>query len=312
MKVSALITNFNYGRYVGKAIESALAQSHLLSEVVVVDDGSTDDSRSVIERYVQEHTDRVIAVIQDNAGQAGAINRGFEHCTGDVICMLDADDIWDPQKVEQVAEAFVACPEASMVTHHYRHIDQAGNVLQADAVGRTLSGHIAELIARIGAVWFFPAMSGLSFRRGVLEQILPIPADHWRLCADGALVFPACFLGPVVGMPDVLGSYRIHGANNYTDAGKDPDLVQANVEMTHAYLNDFLTRIGRPERVDVWRNLHYRRDRYYRHGGGVSEVISVAKLILNWPLYSPVQRFKFLTRFGVKTLAAYGKRMVTA
>ena len=103
----------------------------------------------------------------------------------------------------------------------------------------------------IGGQWVFGATSSLSLRRSALERILPIPAERWRLCADGAIAYPAAFLGKVVSLDEVLGSYRIHGSNNHYAAGLDPAKVQADMEMTNRYLNDFLERdrpagAGRP------------------------------------------------------------------
>lgn len=303
MNTSALLTNYNYGRYIRAAVESALDQTRAVAEVVVVDDGSTDDSRAIVQELAERHPGRVVPVFQANGGQAAAINAGFARCSGDIICMLDGDDVWDPEKVERVAEAFAAEPAAAMVMHRYRHIKRDGEVIREDGVGPLPGGDLASLMVRTGATWVFGATSSLSFRRSALEVILPIPAERWRLCADGALAYAAAFLGRVVSLDEVLGGYRIHGANNHADAGLDPAKVQADVEMTNGYLNDFLARIGRPERVDLMRNLPYRRDRYYRNGGGVAEAAAVARLIVGWPLYAPAERVKFLARFGVNVVS---------
>jgi hypothetical protein len=151
---------------------------------------------------------------------------------------------------------------------------------------------------RSGGAWVFGATSSLCLRREALDKILPIPCERWRLCADGAIAYPAVFLGDVISSDEVLGGYRIHGANNHYAAGLDSEKVQADVEMTNQYLNDFLKRIGRAERVDLMRNLHYRRDRFYRHGGDAGEMLAIARLILGWPLYrGPIERAKFLARF---------------
>src|SRR5919107_292807 len=84
VKVSIVINNYNYDRFLGRAIESALDQSYTLVEVVVVDDGSTDGSRQVMRRY----SDRVVTVEQPNGGQAAAINAGFAACHGDLVVFL--------------------------------------------------------------------------------------------------------------------------------------------------------------------------------------------------------------------------------
>jgi len=86
-RVSIVIINYNYGRFVRAAIESALAQTQK-TEVIVVDDGSTDESAIVIEPYA----DRVAVVSKENGGHTSAVNAGYEASSGEVVIFLDADD----------------------------------------------------------------------------------------------------------------------------------------------------------------------------------------------------------------------------
>src|SRR5215213_900396 len=92
--VSVIIDNYNYGRFLREAIDSALGQTYPRVEVIVVDDGSTDDSRAVIAAY----GDRVVPVLKENGGQASAFNAGFAASRGELICFLDADDTFMPEK----------------------------------------------------------------------------------------------------------------------------------------------------------------------------------------------------------------------
>jgi glycosyltransferase involved in cell wall biosynthesis len=90
--VSVIVGNYNYAAYVGEAIESVLAQTHPRVEVIVVDDGSTDGSRAVIERY----GDRVRALFKPNAGQGSVYNAGFRMAQGELVLFLDSDDVLLP------------------------------------------------------------------------------------------------------------------------------------------------------------------------------------------------------------------------
>src|SRR5689334_13928789 len=92
MQVSIVIDNYNTARFVGEAIESALGQTRPDVEVVVVDDGSTDGSRDVIAGF----EGRVRVVLQENRGQAGAVNTGYAAVSGDVVLFLDGDDVLLP------------------------------------------------------------------------------------------------------------------------------------------------------------------------------------------------------------------------
>ena len=100
--ISVLINNYNYGRFVGRAIDSALGQQAVDVEIVVVDDGSSDQSPAILEAY----GDRVKVLFQKNRGQAAAINTAVHSSSGEILCFLDADDWWAPTKLSAIAKAF--------------------------------------------------------------------------------------------------------------------------------------------------------------------------------------------------------------
>lgn len=104
--VSVIIPNYNYAKYVGDAIESVMAQSYKSFELIVVDNGSTDDSRLVLKEYEKKYAPQLKVVFQENRGQAGSRNRGIKESTGDLIALLDADDVWMPNKLEKQVEMF--------------------------------------------------------------------------------------------------------------------------------------------------------------------------------------------------------------
>src|SRR5260221_12358121 len=100
MKASIIVTSYNYERFLGHAIESALAQTHGETEVIVVDDGSTDGSRRVIDAF----GNRITSVPKANAGQASAFNAGFAASSGEIVPFLDSDDVLLPTATECAAK----------------------------------------------------------------------------------------------------------------------------------------------------------------------------------------------------------------
>jgi glycosyltransferase involved in cell wall biosynthesis len=216
--VSIVVNNYNYEHFVGKAIESALRQSYPYVEVVVVDDGSTDGSRRVIDRY----RDQVVTVEQANGGQAAALNAGFAACSGDLVIFLDADDELRPKAAEHVVQHF----RPGMAKLHFRldAVDQEGAPLgftNPPASKPLATGPVVQSLLSNGR-YTTPVMSGNAFPRGVLERILPMPEAEWRISADGYLVTAAPFYGTVAAIEEPLGFYRIHGANAWA-----PDTVDA-------------------------------------------------------------------------------------
>lgn len=96
-KVSVIIPNYNYAQYVGQAIDSVLNQTYRNIEIIVVNNGSIDNSLEVLKGF----GDRISLVDQENLGQSGARRSGLLRATGDFIAFLDADDVWEPQKIEK-------------------------------------------------------------------------------------------------------------------------------------------------------------------------------------------------------------------
>ena len=102
--ITALIDTYNYGTFIEEAIESVLAQGFPNGslEILVVDDGSTDDTRERVARY----GDKVKYMYKLNGGQASAFNFGIARANGEYVALLDADDYWLPTKLQKVMEAF--------------------------------------------------------------------------------------------------------------------------------------------------------------------------------------------------------------
>jgi glycosyltransferase involved in cell wall biosynthesis len=117
--VSVVIPTYNYGRYIAEAVDSALNQSYGPFEVIVVDDGSTDDTETVVRAF----GNRVRYIKQQNAGVCAARNRGVAESSGQLIAFLDADDIWEPTKLEKQAALFASDPQIGLVHSAMREFD---------------------------------------------------------------------------------------------------------------------------------------------------------------------------------------------
>ena len=109
--VTAVVTTYNQGPYIGAALGSVLAQTHRPLEIIVVDDGSTDDTPERVDRS----RDRVVYLRQPNQGVAAARNTGVRQATGELIAFLDGDDLWEPEKLELQINAAVRHPESGLI-----------------------------------------------------------------------------------------------------------------------------------------------------------------------------------------------------
>ena len=111
MKISAIVTTYNYARFVQRAVDSVLDQTYPVAEVIVVDDGSTDNTREVLAVY----GDRIKYVHQANGGISSARNTGMRHASHPWVAFLDADDRWLPEKIARQVEVAEADPALDLV-----------------------------------------------------------------------------------------------------------------------------------------------------------------------------------------------------
>jgi GT2 family glycosyltransferase len=244
--VTVLINNHNYAEYVGAAIESALAQSYRPLEIIVVDDGSTDDSRNVLSGY----GDAIVPIFKDNGGQASAFNAGFERSQGDLVRFLDADDILLPTTVETVVEAFLQHPRVGLIQCRLEVADAAGKPLGVfipPAYVQMPTGDLRLRPADLNNGSWWSATSCISVSSTVLRRVLPLPEELYAISADLGLALASALSGPVLSL-DVVGAYyRSHGRNHYNRKKIDQKRIREDVRQgleRQRYLCRFAESIG--------------------------------------------------------------------
>lgn len=163
--VSVVVTCFNYGRYVAACLESVLAQTYQDFEVVVVDDGSTDDSAEIITRFLSDG--RVRLIRQANGGQAKAKNVGVAASSAELVAFLDADDLWEPQKLERQCALFSE-PAVGVVYSRATYLDHAGRPATITPHGPHLTPRRGDVTSYLFFDNFVPFSSSV-FRRTALE-----------------------------------------------------------------------------------------------------------------------------------------------
>ena len=222
--VSIIINNYNYGRFLAQAIDSVLNQTYTNTEVIVVDDGSTDDSVAVIQSY----ENRIIPVLKKNGGQASAVNAGFAASSGEIICLLDADDLFLPEKVSCVVDVFQKFPDidwfftesAALKNDEILNVELLTIFQQIrEKSPKTESGKIdfRENIKSGQVPDFTPSMSNLCFSRRGLKEIFPLPEIRGisgRAISDLYIHSLAVGLGTGCFTKQDLGIYRLHEVNN--------------------------------------------------------------------------------------------------
>lgn len=208
-RLSIVIANYNYERFVAAAVDSALALQWDDVEVVVVDDGSTDASWVVIESYA----DRVTSLLTGNNGQREATNRGYALTSGDVVVFLDSDDVLPPDLPVRLAEAWT--PTVSKAQFQMQRIDENGTPMGTPFPEYRPVPTSADIRRWASATTAYPTPpgSGNAYARTFLDRIFPVGSDLGD-AADSACLAAAPFFGDVVSVPGVVVGYRRHNAND--------------------------------------------------------------------------------------------------
>ncbi|MDV3353323.1 glycosyltransferase [Leptothoe sp. LEGE 181152] len=208
--VSIIINNYNYEKFLSKAISSALEQTYSNVEVIVVDDGSTDNSRSVINDY----GDRIIPILQPNGKQGAAFNNGFSHSKGDIVIFLDSDDYLYPYAVEKIVSVWR--PTLAKVHYRLNVVDSQGQDKGSSYPpgGKPLDqGDLASTVLEIGTYRSVPT-SGNALNRRAMIPNFPIPAE-FSTTSDDYLSVLIPLHGEVIAIEEPLGCYRIHDSNQW-------------------------------------------------------------------------------------------------
>jgi glycosyltransferase involved in cell wall biosynthesis len=210
IRVSIVIPCFNHAHFLADAIASAVNQSWRDCQVVVVDDGSTDDSAEVARRFPS-----VTLVRQPNRGLAAARNAGLQASDGDIVIFLDADDRLWPDAARVAVAAFEANRDAAMVFGHCRVIDATGVASPVTTVNVRACAY--EDLLRDNSIWT-PAMA--AFKRTVLDVVGVFDEDN-SPAADYDLYLRISRLYPVVSHGATVVDYRQHDGN----MSRDPVLM---------------------------------------------------------------------------------------
>lgn len=206
-RVSVIIPSYNHERFVGRAIDTALAQTLSPHEVIVVDDGSTDGTARVLGGYA----DQIRAVHQTNAGVSAARNAGVAHSRGELLAFLDADDEWDPKKLELQVKTWQAQPALGLVHCGVEDIDHEGKPLRRHTEGLSGMGVAAEmLLFRRSTI--LGGGSGVLIPRAVFEAVGGFD-PRLSTSADWDLYYRISSRYQVGFVPEPLLRYRLHGSN---------------------------------------------------------------------------------------------------
>lgn len=246
-KLSVIMSSYNYGAYIGGALDAILTQTYRPFEVIVVDDVSTDNTLEVLEQFVAQ--DPLVKVVRNeqNMGALFTINRGFELASGDYVYGAAADDRILPGFFEKSIALLEQYPQAALCSADMNVLDSSGKVISeyraAEASGPAFFSP-AKVLAELYKNPKYIIGTTTIFRRAALNEVGGFPPELHSLCdwfveRAIALKYGACYI------PEVLCSWRYTEKNLSQVSFEDPaamfDLIERTVELMRSdrFRNEF-------------------------------------------------------------------------
>jgi glycosyltransferase involved in cell wall biosynthesis len=260
VRIAAVIPTFNYGRFVARAIESVQRQTRSVDEIIVVDDGSTDDTPEVLRRF----GDAIRVIATPHLGVSAARNRGWRSTDADLIALLDADDAWRPTKLERQLDLLAEHPEAIAVGCGNRVLDAHGRELVVRFYPDP-SRHRTERLRQIAtrAAWVGSSNSGVLLRRADLVRVGGFD-ERLAAAEDWDLWLRLADLGTIHNVHEVLTEISFHRTGIFRGSPvMERSQWQVLEKLCAAWPEDIDDRTRRQVRAMIWRDaageqLHHR------------------------------------------------------
>jgi len=207
--VSVIIPTYNSAKYIKEALESVFHQSYANCEIIVIDDGSTDDTREVLKQYL----DRIVYIYKENGGPASARNKGLEVAKGGYIAFLDADDLWFPEKIACQVAKMQNDPDVGISFCSFQVINSNSccNGKRVGSKNKRIGSRIYDKLLRGN----FIVASSVMIRRSVVEKVGYFdPAGALKFVEDFDFWLRITRNYKALYLPEIFGCYRIHQENS--------------------------------------------------------------------------------------------------
>jgi len=259
MKASIIITNYNYSKFITECVDSVLQQTYKNIEVIIIDDGSTDNSLELLNDNYSKN--RLINIVsKKNGGQLSTFNEALKYITGDIVFFLDSDDIYKDNYIEKVLEIykkdkaidFVFCALERFFTDGRKEIIQ--KYKENTDIGFSM------LSAIYSKEWVGSVTSAISMKKDILNQILPIPFEKdWITRADDCLIWGSSVVGAKkYYYNDSLVLYRVHGDNAFCDKKfSDVYLYKRGISINRLF-SFFINKLGLNDKILNFISLEFK------------------------------------------------------
>jgi glycosyltransferase involved in cell wall biosynthesis len=237
-QIAVVIPLYNHAAYIGDAIRSVVAQTRAIDKIVIVDDGSTDDSVEIVRAFAEP---RIELYTQPNAGAHAALNRGIEKAADcDYVAILNSDDVFAPERVSKCVGFLDETPAIDVVASRMKLIDSTGSVIPFSdrsakwfAAAWSIRASQLDLVEQLGVANFVGSTSNLAGRRA---YFLEHPFRRYRYVHDYFFLLDCALHDRLAVLDEELFSYRRHSTNTISVPPEElvRELLEMNVDLLTA------------------------------------------------------------------------------
>ncbi|MCF6216336.1 MAG: glycosyltransferase [Emcibacter sp.] len=206
--VSIIMAAYNAEKTIAETVESLLAQTYPYKEIIITNDGSTDNTPRILDRFSEQHPNIIKIIHQKNMGQSIARNASIAATSGAFVAFMDADDIWAENKIERQVQYFSDHPEISMIYTEGMTIDEKGNKLNAFNCSKEFTGNCFETLFLNNDI----IGSSVMVRKAVLDKVGTF-TPYLRACENWELWTRISREHQIDFIDEELAYYRQHDSN---------------------------------------------------------------------------------------------------
>lgn len=226
--ISVVIPVYNGSNYMREAVESVLAQTYTNYEILLIDDGSKDNTWEIIQEYVQKYPDKIRGFHKENGGVSTALNLGIAEMKGEWFAWLSHDDLWLPEKLEKQVAFMNLCPSGGLYYSGYYYINETGDILEAkDGAFFPSSINVAVLLGK-------NYINGITvlIRKDCLDAVGGFDTQY-RCVQDWDLWIKIALKYDIYLLPEKLAKNRLHSSQ--TGAKIPKKCLKEEVELRKKY-----------------------------------------------------------------------------
>jgi glycosyltransferase involved in cell wall biosynthesis len=248
--VSVVIPIYNGGKYIASTLESILSQSYSPFEIIVIDDGSTDDGPGKVSEYVEKYPHQIRMLRHPDGGNhwiTASRNLGIRNARGTHIAFVDSDDLWLPQKLECQMEMFSRYPDAGLVYARTSFIDGTGSVLPAEgkytAAGKGTPGPPRYIFGELIKENFIPTLTAI-VRKDCLERVGLFNVQSRYQFEDWIVFSKIAYFYKIGYVHEVVAGYRFHDGNYSAHISDTGRFFKADEHYTIVLFSDLAGEAG--------------------------------------------------------------------